>query len=99
VPLTVWFVAALIAHVGGDYEATVGWLRSPFTMTLTILLLIAMFWHVALGLEVVIEDYIHNELVKVGTIAAVYFGSFALAVAGIVASVRIIAGAPIPSSG
>src|SRR3546814_14736011 len=55
VPLSVWFAASLIAHSGSGYEAFIGWLGSPMTAGLMILLLIALFWHAALGLQVVIE--------------------------------------------
>lgn len=92
VPLTLWFVASLIAHSTNNYEAVVAWLRSPFSTTMTVLLLIAVFWHIALGLQVIAEDYIHNDFGKVATMAAIYFGSFALAVAGIVASLRLAFG-------
>ncbi len=60
VPLTVWFIAAIIAQTGDDYTAFVAWLRNPITDILMVLLLIALFYHAALGLQVVIEDYVHS---------------------------------------
>ena len=60
VPLTLWFVASLIALTGSDYAKFVRWLRRPLAAFLVILLLIALFTHLALGLQVVIEDYIHS---------------------------------------
>ena len=51
VPLTVWFAASIIAHSGSGYEAFINWLSSPVTTVLMILLLIALFWHTALGLR------------------------------------------------
>jgi succinate dehydrogenase / fumarate reductase membrane anchor subunit len=65
VPLGVWFATSLIAHSGSGYEAFIGWLGSPVTASLMILLLIALFWHAALGLQVVIENYVHSGA-KVG---------------------------------
>jgi succinate dehydrogenase / fumarate reductase membrane anchor subunit len=88
IPLTVWFAASLIAHSGGDYETFIGWLASPVTAILMILLLIALFWHTALGLQVVIEDYIHSGA-KVWILLAVRFLCFALALAGSLATLRI----------
>lgn len=60
VPLTLWFVASIIAHVGSDYPVFIAWLRTPFAAGGMILLLIALFHHAALGLQVVIEDYVHS---------------------------------------
>ncbi len=60
VPLTLWFAAGIIAHAGSDYATFIAWLRSPLAATMMILLLIALFYHVALGLQVVIEDYVHS---------------------------------------
>jgi succinate dehydrogenase membrane anchor subunit len=62
IPLTLWFAASLIAHIGSDYTAFVAWLRIPLVTTLMILLLITLFYHAALGLQVVIEDYIHSSI-------------------------------------
>jgi len=53
-----------------------------------VLLLIALFYHTALGLQVVIEDYIHSGA-KAALLVAVRLGCFALATAGIVATLRI----------
>jgi succinate dehydrogenase / fumarate reductase membrane anchor subunit len=53
-----------------------------------ILLLTALFWHTALGLQVVIEDYIHSGA-KVWILLAVRFLCFALALAGSLATLRI----------
>src|SRR5690348_7310793 len=60
VPLTIWFVASIIAHTASDYERFITWLSTPLTTTCMTLFLIAMFYHTALGLQVVIEDYIHS---------------------------------------
>jgi succinate dehydrogenase / fumarate reductase membrane anchor subunit len=53
-----------------------------------ILLLIALFHHTALGLQVVIEDYIHSGA-KFAAVIAVRLGCFSLAIAGFVATLRI----------
>jgi succinate dehydrogenase / fumarate reductase membrane anchor subunit len=89
VPLTLWFVAALVARVGRGHAAVVAWLESPLAAILTILLLIALFQHVALGLQVVIEDYVQSSRAKLPALLAVRFGCLTLAVVGILAVVRI----------
>lgn len=88
VPLTLWFSAAIIAHVGSDYAAFSAWLRAPLAAILMILLLIALFHHTALGLQVVIEDYMHSGA-RYAALMAVRLGCFALAAAGIVATLHI----------
>jgi succinate dehydrogenase / fumarate reductase membrane anchor subunit len=91
VPLTLWFVASIIAHTGSDYASFIVWLRTPLASILMILLLIALFYHTALGLQVVIEDYVHSG-VKFAALVAVRLGCFALAATGIVAALRIAFG-------
>ena len=54
-----------------------------------VLLLIALFHHMALGLQVVVEDYVHSELAKIPAVVAIRLVCVALAVAGIFATLRI----------
>ena len=89
IPLTLWFMASLIARAGGDYSAFIVWLRAPFVTILMVLLLIALFYHTALGLRVVVEDYVHSERVKIPILVVIYLGCFTLAIAGILAILRI----------
>lgn len=91
IPLSVWFAASLITYSGGDYQAFIGWIGSPITAVLIILLLITLFWHAALGLQVVIEDYIHSG-VKIWALLATRFVCFALAAFGIIATLRVAVG-------
>jgi succinate dehydrogenase membrane anchor subunit len=89
VPLALWFVAAIIAHAGADLPALHGWLGRPVPATLMVLTLIATFYHAALGLQVVVEDYVHSELARLGLVTVLRLSCFALAAAGIVAVLRL----------
>ncbi len=89
VPLTLWFVAALIAHTGSDHAALIAWLRAPLNALLMVLLLIVLFWHTALGLGVVIKDYVHAMGRQKSTLIAMRFTCLLFSVAGIVAVLRI----------
>lgn len=89
IPLTVWFVASLIALTGSDYNAFIVWLRSPFVTILMALLLIALFHHMALGLQVVVEDYVHSDRMKIPAVMLIRLACFALAVAGLYATLHI----------
>jgi succinate dehydrogenase / fumarate reductase, membrane anchor subunit len=88
VPLTLWFAASIIAQTGSDYATFIVWQRTPLAATLMILLLIALFCHAALGLQVVVEDYVHSG-VKFAVVIGVRLGCGALATAGVVAILRI----------
>jgi succinate dehydrogenase / fumarate reductase membrane anchor subunit len=89
VPLTVWFVASLIMIAGSDYNAVMVWLQMPLVTIFMALLLIALFHHMALGLQVVAEDYVHSDRVKILIVLAMRLACFALAVAGVYAILRI----------
>ncbi len=88
VPLTLWFAASIIVHTNSDYAAFIGWLRTPVATTLMILLLVTLFYHTALGLQVVIEDYVHSGA-KFAWVLSVWLAAFGFATAGIVATLRI----------
>ena len=64
-PLSIWLVFSLISLVGVDRDGFKVWLDGPGSFVLMILFLIALFYHMQLGLQVVIEDYLHNERNKV----------------------------------
>lgn len=71
VPLTFWLVVAVIANVGADYATMQAWLSAPGNATLLILFLVALFYHAQLGVQVIIEDYVHDPMWKpLGIIAS-----------------------------
>jgi succinate dehydrogenase / fumarate reductase, membrane anchor subunit len=92
VPLSLWFVSSVIGLVGADLELVQNWVSQPLPAILLILLLIATFYHASLGLQVVIEDYVHTELVKLGLIVLLRLLCFGFAVAGIFAVVSVALG-------
>jgi succinate dehydrogenase / fumarate reductase membrane anchor subunit len=89
IPLLIWFVIEVISLTGAPRAAVVAWLHNPFAAITTVLLLIATFYHMALGVQVVIEDYIHSEGSKITLLVLNKFVAFALAAAGIFAVLRI----------
>lgn len=62
VPLVIWFICLVLGLIGQDEFVVRARLAEPFTGTLLILFVTATFWHGQMGLQVVIEDYIHNRL-------------------------------------
>jgi succinate dehydrogenase / fumarate reductase membrane anchor subunit len=89
IPLVVWFTASLLAHLGSDYAGVIAWLHEPVTYGLMVLLLGAMFWHAALGLQVVFEDYVHGEAAKLVSILLAKGACLGLFMAGFVALSKI----------
>jgi succinate dehydrogenase / fumarate reductase membrane anchor subunit len=63
----------------------VAWMHSPATVILMVLLIAMLFHHTALGLKMIVEDYVHSEL-KFAALAMLRLGCFAVAAAGIVAT-------------
>src|SRR5262249_60809392 len=61
VPLTVWFVAGLVSLSGAPWAAVVAWLGQPVRAALAVAFLALTFHHGQLGMQVVIEDYVHHE--------------------------------------
>jgi succinate dehydrogenase / fumarate reductase membrane anchor subunit len=92
IPLALWFVASVIALSGSDHVTLIEWLASPLAAILMLLLIGATFYHASLGLQVVIEDYIHGEGAKFAALVLNKLICFALAVAGIFAVLKIAFG-------
>lgn len=88
VPLALWFIASMIVHGGDDYIEVTTWLRTPFSTLMMVLLVAAIFHHSALGLQVIIEDYVHSAA-KISALVAVQIGCLALAATGILAALRV----------
>ena len=92
IPLGLWFVAGLIAHLGLDRAAAAAWLRQPVVLGLTALLIVAVFHHAQLGLQVVIEDYVGNEAARLVAVILVKAAAIVLATAALVALLSIAIG-------
>ncbi len=89
----IYNIVSLIANSSADPEVSFAqaraWVAEPVTTVLLILFIMNVFYHAALGLQVVIEDYMHKPLLKYVTLIAVRFLSFALAISAVVAVLRI----------
>lgn len=92
VPLSLWFVAAIIAHVGAPLDEVRAWLASPVTASLLIALIVATFHHAQLGLQVVIEDYVHDECRKTAAMLVMKGLAFFLGLVAVVSVLKIAFG-------
>jgi succinate dehydrogenase / fumarate reductase membrane anchor subunit len=89
VPLTIWFVSSLVALAGAEHVDVITWLRSPVAAISMVLLLGVTFHHTQAGLQVVIEDYVHDEGAKLALILVVKAIALIAALAGIFAVLKI----------
>lgn len=81
VPLTAWFAISAVTLVGGDFAEVAAWVASPVNTILLLLLVAGTFHHLQLGLQVVIEDYVHEEAPKFALLLIMKFGCAIMAVA------------------
>ena len=89
VPLTLWFTASVIALAGADLAAVRAWIANPVSAVLLLVLIAATFHHAQLGTQVVIEDYVHTEWLKIAAIVAVKFAAVLLAAIAAFAVLKI----------
>ena len=89
IPLVVWFAISLVMLSGADYDIARAWIGSPLVMVLLILTIVIGLQHGQLGLQVVIEDYIHGDGWKLALIVIVKFIAVLFGLGAIVAILRI----------
>ena len=63
-PSMIWLVISVLALVGAPHGEFVAWVSNPISATLLIAFIVATFYHAALGMQVVYEDYIHTHLLR-----------------------------------
>jgi succinate dehydrogenase / fumarate reductase membrane anchor subunit len=90
-PLTIWFAIALLGLPHGNYEMVVAWIAEPLNSILIVLLIMSLIYHSNLGLQVVIEDYVHGAA-KLVVLITVQFAHVVLAVSGIYAVIVVAVG-------
>lgn len=91
--LSIYLVVFLVSLVGADYAAARVAVAHPCNAILLIAFLLAMFWHGQLGLQVIIEDYVHTTWLAIASQLVVRFICFLAALASVLAVVRIALGA------
>jgi succinate dehydrogenase / fumarate reductase membrane anchor subunit len=87
--LGVWFVATVLCLLHADYITARAAVAKPWNALLLIAFVLTMFWHAVLGLQVVIEDYVHVRWKEVALMVAIKFLAVLGALASVLAVLRI----------
>ncbi len=90
--LAIYVVGLVVTLAGADYATARAAVAHPANAVLLVAFLLAMFWHAQLGLQVVIEDYVHTPWLAIASQLAVRFACVLAALASVFAVVRIALG-------
>ncbi|MDN5924233.1 MAG: succinate dehydrogenase, hydrophobic membrane anchor protein [Xanthomonadales bacterium] len=90
--LGIWFLVLTLGLLNADYWQAHATLARPYNALLMIAFIVAMFWHAQLGLQVVIEDYVHTPRLQITLQIAVKFLCFIAGLASVLAVLRIALG-------
>jgi succinate dehydrogenase / fumarate reductase membrane anchor subunit len=90
--LGLWFVSALLRMPTFQYEFVVAWIAMPLNAVLLLLLIGTLVYHSQLGVQVVVEDYVHHHGLKIATMMLLTFAHVAVAALAIFAVLRIAFG-------
>ncbi len=94
VVLALWFLFALVRLPSLSYESVIGWIHSPLNAVPLALMIINVCWHFRLGLQVVIEDYVHGGM-RVLALGLLHFWTFGTGAFALYAILKIaFAGTP-----
>ena len=89
IPLTIWFVSSVVYMTQADYEVVINWMNSPVVAILMLLFVVTGVYHLKLGLQVIVEDYIHSEGSKVMLQMLITFGCIVVGTAAVFSILRI----------
>lgn len=92
--LGLWFIYSMLNLPSLDRAALITWLAEPFSATLMLLFLLATFWHSALGVQVVIEDYVHGKALRVASLLAARYAHLLAGGAAVVSVLKLSFGEP-----
>lgn len=87
--LVLWFLVSLVRLPSLDYATLTGWIASPLAAVPLILLAVSVFWHLRLGLQVFVEDYVYDEGLKFLALLALSFYAIAGGATAIFSIVKI----------
>nr|WP_199038488.1 succinate dehydrogenase, hydrophobic membrane anchor protein [Dyella sp. ASV24] len=91
--LALWFVVTVLGALHADYATARSIIAKPWNALLLVAFVLAMCWHAVLGLQVVIEDYVHTRWKEVALLVLVKFIAVLGTLATLMAVLRVALGA------
>jgi len=92
--LGLWLIFAFLGLEDLSYATVASWIQSPLNSILMILMLLTLGYHSQLGIQVVIEDYVHTPTLKISALILTIFAHIGIVVAGVFGVIKIALGAP-----
>jgi len=89
IPLTLWFLASVIGLIGAPRAAVAAWAGGAITATLLLATIAALFHHMYLGVQTVIEDYIHHERSRMAWLLVAQGVAWLLALASAISVLKL----------
>jgi len=93
IPLVIFLIVSLIGHIGSGYDEVRAYLAHPLVALTMLALVISASIHMRIGLKEIIEDYVHNEYLRIFSMLLVTFFAFGIGLACVYAIVKIGLGA------
>ncbi len=90
--LVIWFLFNAIGMAGAGYAEWAAWFQSPLNASLMVMLVLSAFFHAKMGVQVMIEDYVHHEGLKVAALVGATLAAAALATACVVSILMLATG-------
>jgi succinate dehydrogenase / fumarate reductase, membrane anchor subunit len=88
-PLIIAFLVVVVSLVGSSQASVIATLSNPFVAMILLAALISVLIHMRIGMQVIIEDYVHTEIRKIVLLMANTFFTLAVAIAAIYAILKI----------
>ena len=89
IPLTVFLIGFILTHIGASRAEVAASLQNPLVAILLALTLINMLWHMRLGMQVIVEDYVHTPFIKIPVLLLNTFFTAAMGVAALYAILKM----------
>ncbi len=89
VPLSIWFLVSLLSLPSLDHWVVSAWMAQTSSALLLILFVLTAAWHSRLGLQVIVEDYVHGTGARTLTLVAITFAHLLIASAGVLAVLKV----------
>jgi succinate dehydrogenase / fumarate reductase, membrane anchor subunit len=87
--LVLFLLFSFMRLPGFDHHMVTGWIAQPLVAVALILMIVSIFWHFRMGLQVLIEDYVHDDALKFAALLGLTFYTVGLAAVGIFAILKI----------